>query len=83
MAKNITVWVIHWTHSEYGGPSNYQGPSYHLTLEQAKAYKEQREGPYWERDARFYKDGYQYIGSEPKQELVSEAEFRRIKGDTH
>jgi hypothetical protein len=80
MAKYRTVWVIHWTHSEYGGPKNYQGPSYHITLEDAEAYKKQREGPWAERSERFFKDGYEYIGTEPKEERVSEAEFKRIKG---
>ena len=79
MANDI-LWVIHWTYSEYGGPKTYQGSSYHQTLEEAKAYKDQREGSYSERADRFYKDGYEYLGTEPTPEVVSKAKFKKVSG---
>ncbi|HXH64627.1 MAG TPA: hypothetical protein VNH42_03850, partial [Mariprofundaceae bacterium] len=79
MAKRHMVWVVHWTYSEYGGPSFSSQSTYHLTREEAEAYRRRREGDPSERNQRFFEDGYLYYGSEPQMESVGKAEYKRIK----
>ena len=70
MAKDKLVWVIRWTHCEYGGPSAAAAPSYHATREEAEAYRSQREGDPVDVNRKFFEDGFRYVGSEPTPELV-------------
>ena len=79
MAKDKAVWIVRWTYIEYGGPSHGTQPSYHLTREEAEEFKKQREGPIPGRTEKFYKDGFEYSGSQPTLEYVSKSEYERIK----
>jgi hypothetical protein len=80
VADRKAVWIVRWTYVEYGGSSHGTQPSYHLTREDAEAFKEQREGPLWQRTQQFFEDGYQYVGSQPIEEFVSQGEYEQIKG---
>lgn len=81
--KSNLVWVIRWEYSEYGGYSYSAGESYHLTREDAEAFKSQREGAPQDQNHRFFEDGYRYRGSEPSAEFVGKAEYKRIKALGH
>lgn len=74
--KSYEVWEILWTQCEYGGPSRGAAPSYHLTREEAEAYKKQREG---DRSVWPPKDPIYYDGTEPRRKRVGKAEFEKIK----
>ncbi|MBI3566503.1 MAG: hypothetical protein HY079_15015 [Elusimicrobia bacterium] len=76
MPKTYEVWEILWTQREYGGPSQGAAPSYHLTREEAEAYKKQREG---DRSDWPPKDPIYYDGTPPRRKLVGKAEYEKIK----
>lgn len=78
MTKGEIIWVINWRYCEYGGYCFDTGPSYHLTCEEAEAYKERREGAY-----QAFEDGFRYEGSEPYSQVVSKDEYERIKMQGH
>jgi hypothetical protein len=79
MAKERLAWVIHWHTHEYGGLSTPYGDSYHLTREDADAFKAQREGDWLDRGRRAFEDGYYNYGSEPAPEVVPRARYKRIQ----
>ena len=76
MSKYYYVWEVLWTQREYGGPSHFAGSSLHITLEDALAYKQSREG---DRSIRPPVDPFFEDGSAPQRKEVSKAVYRRIK----
>ena len=75
MSKRHAVWLVRWTHYEYGGPQSESGGSFFLTREAAITAIEAREA---DGDRTWFADGYRYKGSGPSQEFVDDSTYQQL-----
>jgi hypothetical protein len=74
--KTIVIYEIHWDRCEYGGPSIPSSPSFHLTEEEAYAFKHRREA--LNPDPVSSPDPFFYRGSSPRAKAVTKSEYARL-----